>query len=146
MSQVKVAINSKNNQVFTVKDAPSSDGKTYGFYIVDETRVSLEGGFYRSSRRTATITVDESINPGWKAGHCLNGQIVVEESHTPFYEGQAPKINPSTKEVVMVNGRKVYRQSRYTDDLTAKDVLITQGANVIVNNGAPAKTGFALNS
>lgn len=124
MSQVKVAINSKNNQVFTAKTTPSKDGKTYGFYIVESNHTSMEGGFIRTTRRTATLTVDVAQNPGWTAGFPLSGKIVIEESHTPFYEGQEVKINPTTKEAVLVNGKPVYRQSRYTENVNAQDVLL----------------------
>lgn len=38
-------------------------------------------------------------------------ELIVEESHEPFYEGQEPKINPSTGEVVTSDGQEVYRQT-----------------------------------
>ena len=38
-------------------------------------------------------------------------KLVVKESHDPFYAGQEPKINPTTKEVVTSSGAPVYRQT-----------------------------------
>ncbi len=37
-------------------------------------------------------------------------KIIIRESTTPFYEGQNPKMNPTTEEVVTVNGQPVYRE------------------------------------
>ena len=134
MSQVKVAINSKNNLVFTPKTTPSSNGKTYGFYILESEHESMENGFYRKQRRTATLTLDVTTNPNWKAGHVLNGRIVVKESHTPFYDGQPCKINPTTKAEVLVNGKRVYRQSQYTEIAAEQDALIV--SSVVVSTPA----------
>ncbi len=148
MSNVKVAVNSKNDQVFTINTAPSSDGKTRGFFIVEQQVTSMEGGFISQSRRTATLTVEESIGKSlnWKAGQELPGKIVVSESHTPFYDGQEPKINPTTKEVVLVDGKKVYRQSRYTDKMDATDDLLASStATVAVPTTVKSKAEQALN-
>jgi len=55
-------------------------------------------------------------------------RIIVEESTTPFYEGQSPKINPSSGEVVTVNGSEVYRQTRLVNaDSADQDILVKEG-------------------
>jgi hypothetical protein len=38
-------------------------------------------------------------------------RIIVKESITPFYEGQKPKINPETSEIILHNGQEVYRDT-----------------------------------
>ena len=128
MSKVTVAENATSKLVFTPSTKPSADGKERGFFIVESQNVTMEGGFINQNRRTATLTVESSIAKtlNWSKGTPLNGQIIAEESHTPFYDGQACKINPTTKAEILVNGKRVFRQTRYTDDLTAKDSLLIQ--------------------
>lgn len=135
MSKVSIAINSKNNQVFTPNEQPSKNGKQLGFFIVKSSVFNMENGFIVKQTRSATLTVEQSLvkDLGWKEGTQLPGKIVVQESFEPFYEGQEQKINPDTKADVLVDGRKVYRQSRYTDDLTATDSLITAAVTVTAN-------------
>lgn len=41
----------------------------------------------------------------------MPSRIIVRESTTPYYEGQAPKINPSTDEVITSGGKDVYRET-----------------------------------
>ena len=38
-------------------------------------------------------------------------KLVVKEQTEPFYEGQEPKINPSTDEVITHNGQEIYRNT-----------------------------------
>lgn len=127
MSKVTVAVNSKNNQVFTANDTVSKNGKELGFYIVKSTSLGMEKGFIVEQTRSATLTVETKLAEklAWKEGTALPGKIVVHESFEPFYEGQECKINPDTKAEVKVDGKNVYRQSRYTDDVNAVDTLIT---------------------
>lgn len=46
----------------------------------------------------------------------LTGLLQVQESFDPFYEGQSAKINPSTNELVMLDGRAVYRNTQFVAD------------------------------
>ena len=100
---------------------------------VDQKTYSLEGpGGIKP--RSAFIT---KKNEDWailtkvmnlQAGLPISGQIVREEKRTPFYEGQNPKKNPTTNEIVLVDGQAVFFQDTYTEDLTAKDELILSSA------------------
>lgn len=137
MSKVTVAINSKNEKVFTPNETQSKNGKSLGFFIVKSSNMIMENGFIVEQVRSATLTVEvalaEKLN--WKAGTQLPGKIVVHESFDPFYEGQECKINPTTKEPVLIEGKKVYRESRYTDDLSATDLLINVATAVTAKTG-----------
>ena len=131
MSKVTVAENAKSKLVFTPSTKPSPDGKSRGFFIVESTNTTMEGGFINTNRRTATLTVETSIGEalGWVKGTPLNGKIIVQESHTPFYHGQDCKINPTSKAEILVGGKRVYRQTVYTDNLTATDGFISNVVN-----------------
>ena len=63
---------------------------------------------------------------GLKAGQELVGKIIKKESSAPFYEGQQPKINPTTNEQVLTNGRPTYLEFQYTEDPNAHDMWIEE--------------------
>lgn len=123
---VNVAKNSQNGLVFTPGTVASKDKKTYGFYIVEQIGLNEEGGFIKKEKRSALLTVENSlgIEVNYKEGHVKVGNIVRHESLTPFFDGQEPVINPTTKAVVLRNGQPLFRQDQYTSDLTKMDKLI----------------------
>lgn len=126
----KIKAHPKTGLLINGKSVSAKDGKEYATIRVDELRSSVEDGFLNSKNRTAFIRGLASkwaeLLDGLKDGDKfpIDGQIVVLESHTPFYADQAPKINPETSEVIMVNGAAVYRQTKFTGDMNAKDQLI----------------------
>lgn len=108
----------------------------YGTIRVDsETITFSQDGFMNKSRRTAFIRGEYKllVSLGLKDGMSLPGKIIKKESYKPFFEGQSPKINPSTGEVVLTNGRETYLQFVYTEDVNASDVFITEEAEVIAD-------------
>ncbi len=51
--------------------------------------------------------------------------LIVEESTEPFYDGQEPKINPSSGEIVTSGGKEVYRYTRVSKEEDHKtDILL----------------------
>lgn len=146
---VKIVKNSKNNLVFTPNEKPSKDGIERGFYIAESQEIVMEGGFIRKNKVTALLTLETSLATelAWKEGHQLPGKIVTTESFEPFYDGQECKINPTTKEAVLVDGKKVYRNSVYTDNLQACSSLIVSGkkASIEAEEILPKSSATALN-
>lgn len=75
----------------------------------------------------------------------IKGKIIIREGKQPFYEGQEPKINPRTGEVIEHIGSPVYRQTVFTSNDNARDMFIrdyyTAGAADMlteqVGNGHP---------
>lgn len=72
-------------------------------------------------------------------------RIIVRESTTPFYDGQQPKMNPSTQEVVTHNGQDIYREtdlvganSSETDSKLSNDKtgVAASAASPFVEDGA----------
>ena len=122
-----VVTNPKNGLVVTKFD---KNGKTYGTVRVDESFIAVENGYSSLKRRTAFITLGHDVldflEPLIKADapYPLEGKIVVTESFEPFYEGQVAKMNPQTEEFIRVDGKLVYRNSDFTTDKNAQDVLI----------------------
>ena len=107
----------------------STSKPDFGTIRVDSETKSFENGFINVSKRTAFLRgklVDlESL--GLTAGSKLPGQIVRQESFNPFFTAgengaiktQEPKINSTTKEVVLKDNRPVYMQQVFTQDLDA---------------------------
>lgn len=73
----------------------------------------------------AVFSADKAIvqKLGLKAGSVVPFDILVEEKTIPAYEGQNPKVNPSTGEVITHEGMPVYEH--------ASLVAIGQGAKVV---------------
>lgn len=79
----------------------------------------MENGWMRNQKRTAFLRGLVTDLANFKAGQTLTGQIIRRESHVPFYEGQSPKINPQTGEIILLNGQPVYKEDSYTEDMNA---------------------------
>jgi hypothetical protein len=112
------------------------DGKTYGKIRLDQSTIVVENGFTNIRKRVAFVTMDEAtmavLEPSLKDGkpYPINGKIVRKESFEPLYAGQAHKINPTTNEAVLVNGKKVYFKDDFTTNMSAQDSLISATASV----------------
>lgn len=81
-----------------------------------------ETGFMVTEKRVGFITArTEEIEAMVKQFNLQEGdnfsakafpvKILVKESNTPFYDGQKPKINPETGEIINSGGLPVYRQT-----------------------------------
>ena len=136
-----VKITTKNNQSQEILGV-SNNNPDYGYIRVESTgEVTFgTGGWLNSATRTALIKGKTSDLKTFiqknnvTLGYEMPGKIVIMEQTTPFYEGQQPKINPSTSEVlyVTVNGVKspIYRQTEFTQDMSREDVML-QHENVM---------------
>ena len=100
----------------------------YGTFRVDSVENTFKGGFMNRSKRTAfirgLITNLESLN--LRAGQTLPGKIIKRESFVPFFDGQNPKINPTTSEVVLTDGRETFLEYEYTTDIEAQDSWVAE--------------------
>lgn len=79
----------------------------------------------------------------------LSGVLQVQESFEPFYEGQSAKINPSTQEVVMMNGKPIYRQTVFLGDAKAPDYVFVGEVveeKEVVNTSPAASPAEAFNN
>ena len=116
---VKVVAHPVTNLVIT----PSANNPEYGTFRVDSEQKTFINGFMNNSKRSAFIRgkIVDLNTLSLTAGKMMPGQIIKEESFSPFYENQSPKINPTTAEVVLKDGRESYLQYVYTTDMNATD-------------------------
>lgn len=72
----------------------------------------------------------------------LPGRIVVEERTTPFYEGQEPKINPSTGQAILCDGALIYSKSTWVTDPNTTDVYVSGEITTgdVIRNPATAES------
>jgi len=139
-NQVKVAVHPDTGNVIT-------PGKTegYGAIRVDQEFTSLENGFANISKRSAFIngTMENLEALGFKEDQIISGNILISESTTPFYDGQAPKMNPETEETVVdAFGSAIYRDYTYTADISRPDgplVASASQATVAVSESATSE-------
>ena len=136
-NQVTIVANSRTGNVVTMKtitDKASGDTREVGSVMVQSKSLSGLSRLGRVSTRTAFLTLEadalEFLDDYLVDGGILpmEGKIVVEETLTPYVtkagKKQDAKINPTTKKVITFEGKPVYRNTYFTDDLNVKDVFL----------------------
>lgn len=128
MSQVTVT--AKDGQVVV----PSTNNPDYGYIRVEQTKNIFTNSSGRTWLRQIKLSalilgeVEQLRLMGYRAGQTLPGQIVIRESldaTNPENPMQDIKINPDTKEVLMLDGQKIYRTSIYTENPNEQyDILV----------------------
>lgn len=110
------------------------DGKKFGSIMVRQDRAavissSFIGGFTQKVYAFLTLPLEEaqklSIGAQFDGANFPKAKLVITESQTPLWEGMTPKINPTTKAPVLVNGKPVFRNVILSTDLEASDTLVT---------------------
>jgi hypothetical protein len=110
----------------------------YGSIRLATTTYDTTGGFLNKVRRVHfqsgkvedLMSFADTLNlkVGANYSEAIPSRIIVEEQNVPFYEGQGAKINPSTGEIVSVNGGQVYRQTRLVNTSSSdQDILLKEG-------------------
>lgn len=124
MSKVKIVASQEGVVV-----RPNENKKDWGFIRVQQTVVTLEGGFRRENKRSALITgkLAELMSDGYRDGQELKGQIIVKESTTPF-NAENPdsdlKVAGESGVPCTIGGMPIYRKSEFTSNMDAHDTLI----------------------
>jgi hypothetical protein len=117
----------------------------YGSIAFEEIAFVMTGSFMNQQKRVAFISAEVEVLQNFvkennlKVGSKLPGRkIVVKESTEPFYNGQSPKVNPTSGEVVTYNGNPIYRNS-YVGSVQELDELLTSDKVVVANSELAAK-------
>lgn len=118
-----VAVNPTNNpEVFRIR--------------VEQSVTTFNGGFASIQKRSALINGPKEVMDSLAKQKVLSGKIIVQESTTPFWNGQDPKINPDTQEVMLSEGQPIYRNTTFTQDVNATDTLVQRTVGVLAAVGA----------
>lgn len=131
-NQVVVIANKTTGQVFNSTGISAKDGKEYGWYTVEQKFVDRSGAMDKVTVLTALrSTSAEAFNAmPLAAGELLDGKILVKESTTknPFRANQEPKRAGKDGGILLFNGLPIYRETEFTTDLSAKNVLVAYTA------------------
>ncbi len=111
----------------------STKNPEWGTLRVDSENKSFSGGILNVSKRSAFIRgrMADLQAMNFRDGQVLQGKIQKQESFEPFYEGQNPKINPTTNEVVLTNGKQSFIQFEYVEDPNTPDVWMGTTSNEV---------------
>jgi len=127
-NQVVVIANKNSGLVFNSTGISAKDGKEYGWYTVQSTFVDRSGAMDKVTVLTAlrSTSADAFNAAPLAAGELLDGKIVVKEStiKNPFRANQEPKRKGKDGGILLFNGLPIYRETEFTTDLSAQNVLI----------------------
>ena len=141
------AIVTKANGADSIIMVSKSNSEQAAIMLRSETLSANEQGFLQTEKRVGWIKGKteeiQKLASILKEGDDFNVKcallgmgavkLVIKEATAPFYQGQTPKINPTTGEVVMHGGSPVYRQtlvvSQSSSDVDSK--LITDKVTVV---------------
>lgn len=136
-----VNINTKNPEYSTIMVGCDTPVINNGMLNIEKRRA-----FFTGKNADINALVEEY---GLKHGDefPLDCKIIVEEATEPFFAGQQPKINPTTKEPVTYLGAPVYRNSTVVGiDSPSKDVRLpsdtTTVSKVVAEANAQANKVF----
>jgi len=135
--------NPKTGEIVTTFEG--KDKKTYGRVRLDQVTTQIRNNMESDVRRTAFITLQESVlerrmndgslvefGPYIVAGQ--EGKLLVQESTTPFYEGQDPKTAGKDGDVITHGGMPVYRNTIFSIDGNSSDeLLVSDSVNATVS-------------
>jgi hypothetical protein len=103
---------------------PSNNNPEYGYVRVETTSQSFVNGWLRNEKRSALIKGFVKDLTALEKMTTLPGKIVIKETTEPAYDGQKPKINPSTQEVIKHGGKPIYRNSMFTQNMQEFDIIL----------------------
>lgn len=124
-SAVTVVGDASGNVITVSKNNPE-----YGYVRLEQTHVNIsDRGWLKLSKRSALIQgkVSDLVTANFVAHSPIPGKIIVMESHEPFNEKDPSrdlKVAGQSGVVCRVGDQPIYRQTFYTTDETAQDVLI----------------------
>jgi|TARA_R110001606_G_C15300977_1_gene642592 hypothetical protein len=137
-----------NTQNVTIVGHPESGelftaSKKEGFYkcMVQSTTISVNNGMIDEQKVVAFPAVTEAAVKHFsnlKDGDAfpIPGQIVVSEyfdTDESYREGMVAKINPTTQEDHLVDGKRVYRETVFTTDLNRSNSFKYSAEGTVVN-------------
>lgn len=142
-NQVEVIANKTTGLVFNSTGISAKDGKEYGWYTVQSTFVDRSGSMDKVTILTAlrsTSAETFKLAP-LVAGEVLDGKIVIKESTTknPFRASQEPKRKGKDGGILLYNGLPIYRETEFTTDLKAENVLLAYTSEAPVAVAAKSK-------
>ena len=112
---------------------PARKNDNYKTVMLQQKDLSINGTFMGESKKACFLTMSNAtfesftqkygeLQPGQEFP--ITGKLVVTETTVQSAENQKPKINPETQAVITHSGLPVYRNTEFTTDMAAQDVLL----------------------
>lgn len=135
-----VTMQGEERELFTIQlnqmVANVGDGSGIGtvskrvcFYTIDKNMLEFiydqleDKGVFPLAQEGGKLYVVESYKPGWSS---TDADGNVKEQSCKIY----PKGHPKAGKPVLVNGKKVYRTTRFTTDMSIKDVILRENNSI----------------
>jgi len=132
----KITLNPNTNSIIT----QSNSNPEWSSISLTQESYTISNGIIQAVKLSGLLKAKTEVLEGMitalglKAGmeFPLAHTLVVTESYNPFWAGQTPKINPSTGEIFLKEGKPVFRKT---------DVVmgITPNTYVFVEDATPVK-------
>jgi hypothetical protein len=138
--KVVAAANPETGELFTLGNNPE-----WCSVRIESTVLENDEGFWLARTRIGRIRLQVALAKALMANGMLKsgkelpikGKIIVRESFEPFYEGQEPKINPRTGELVLFSNNPVFRQTVFTSNENERDCFIKEYYISILTKAVP---------
>ncbi len=144
--KVIVTANPATGLVFNTNEVVGKDGKIYGYVRVESSRLMENNGFLVNKKISALVpmSIKTFESSPLVAGQELGGKIIVLESleQKPGYQ---PKLAGENGTPCLLDGRQIYRATKWTTDPTATDVLIKHNNQIAGSSVKSATKNDALN-
>jgi len=118
----------------TIVNKETGEEREVGTVMVEQSRITGLGAIARVSKRVAFVTLEQEVvdilKPMLVDGgeFPVEGKLVVTETTTPYIKKdgttQEPKRHGGTGEVMMYKGEPIYRNTDFSEDMSAQDVLL----------------------
>jgi hypothetical protein len=118
----------------TIVNKETGEERQVGTVMVEQSKITGLGAIARIAKRVAFVTLEEEVvnllQPMLTNGgeFPVEGKLVVTETTKPYIKKdgslQEPKKNGSTGQVMMYKGEPIYRNTDFSEDMSAQDVLL----------------------
>ena len=133
----KITLNPNTNSIITVS---ASNPAWSNISLTQESYSIGAGGIIAKVKLSGLLKAKTEVlegmiaDLGLKAGmeFPLPHTLVVSESHSPFWAGQTPKINPTTGEVFLKDSKEVYRKTDVVLGVTPNTYVFVEDKPLVI--------------
>lgn len=140
-SPVKIVANPTTGEVVTV----NAKKPNFGTIRIESSVTDMSTGFFSVRKRVVFVggPLDKLKEAGFVDQQVIGGKIIMLQSFEPFYEGQQCKINPTTKQPVLTEGRKTYMEFRHTMNMSEEDKWVSNTVTTAVTPEVTTEANFS---
>lgn len=140
-SPVKIVANPTTGEVVTV----NAKKPNFGTIRIESSVTDMSTGFFSVRKRVVFIggPLDQLLAEGFKDQQVIPGKIIMLQSYEPFYAGQQCKINPTTQQPVLTEGRPTYMEFRHTMNMSEEDRWVSNAVATPITPEVEVEANFS---